>query len=179
MKHSENFTIKNKQESDENRLMDIVEFARKHDITSQELMTAYEMALGVPHNETSIENPTREEVYALAQKIDKQTKNGLPLNKIAWLIGTKTEYEQAVPNYLLAVNSMLLTDNEKRVLRSVIEKERKGVLTILDAKSERELKEIQIPPKYFKEFNTNQTALYLIYNLRKYAKQNIKIIFVE
>ena len=179
MKHLERFTTKNKYESDEVMLMEIIEFVKKNNITSQELMAAYEISLGIHQEVINTENPTREEVYVLAQKIDKQTKNGLPLNKIAWLIGTKIEYEQAVINYVAMVNSTSLTDNEKRVLNSIVEKERKGTLTILDAKSEKEIREIPIPPKEFKEFEKNQTALYLMYNLSKYTKQNIKIMFTE
>ena len=165
------------QESEVEPLVDIIEFIKKHDLTSGEITVAYEIALGIDQ-EIDPENPIREEVYVLARKIDQHTVDGLTLNRIQELITTKEDYELAIEKYFSMVDSMLLTDNEKRTLKSIIEKERKGILTIVDTKTQKEITEIVIPPENLQELNKNLIALYLIGNLNNYIGRNIEIIFI-
>jgi len=115
------------QKIQEKELMD---FSRKNKISGDELELAYKLAMGVAEEKER----AREEVIALAKKMEEFMKNGLAINRIVEMIGSKREYEAACDNYYNLVSTMPISEREKEVLVSIVKKKRAGKLTITDKK---------------------------------------------
>jgi hypothetical protein len=71
-----------------------------------------------------------------------------------------------------------VSENEKRVLRSILEKRRAGTLSILDLESHKELVTIDIPREISnKDIEINIFARQLIRRLSKFKDKRIEIVF--
>ncbi|KKW42568.1 MAG: hypothetical protein UY92_C0006G0129 [Candidatus Magasanikbacteria bacterium GW2011_GWA2_56_11] len=119
----------------EKLLGQIIDYCGENKITSEELTHAYYSSLDpdkkyLAEELGSLPNP-RQEVLALTQMIDDLTKReGLPLDYIQELIAGLSGYEKTAQNYYRLVDSLPLSANEKRVLKSIVAEERKGTLTV-------------------------------------------------
>ena len=160
------------------QMKDIRYFAVKHAVTSAELFVAYQIALGISPGEVETKQPIRAEVFTLAEKMDKYMGSGLPVNRITELIVSKENYELAPNLYYKMVEIMQVTDKEKGVLRSVLEKRRSGKLIIVDPKTQTELAEINIPSDIGTEkYTQNYLAAQLISHLLEFKDRKIEIMF--
>ena len=56
----------------------------------------------------------------------EMTDNGYPLNRFAELVDAKQVVERAVPEYHEFLDEMEISNNEKQVLRSIVDKGRSG-----------------------------------------------------
>jgi len=157
----------------------LIAFAKQHDIGSDELFAAYQIAMGIPPNEIEGQTAIREKVYSLAQKMGEHMQSGMAVNRIVELISSKRDYELIPDTYYTLVDHVLqVTENEKRVLRSILERKRAGTLTVIDPKSRTELEIIKIPQQAAsKDYAPNIFAAELIQILSKFKDQRIEIVF--
>lgn len=110
--------------------------------------------------------------------MDKYMKSGLPVNRITELIVSKENYELAPDLYYKMIEIMQVTDKEKKILRSIVEKRRSGKLAILDPKTKTELGEISVPSDVGSEkYPQNYLAAQLISHLLKFKDREVEIIF--
>lgn len=109
---------------------EIIDFAKVYKLSSEELFAAYQIALGFPPEEIEGKQPLREEVYTLAKKMDELMKNGLAVNRISSIIDSKKIYEAPVQSYFSFVDTMAVTDEEKDILKYIVEKKKSGILSI-------------------------------------------------
>lgn len=67
-------------------------------------------------------------VDELRVEMERMTENRLPLNQIMKLIESRRSAEDAIPKYYQFVEGLQISDNEKKVLRSVVDRTRPGEL---------------------------------------------------
>ena len=133
----------------------LVAFVSSEKMSGDDLRTAYLLSLDVSADEVGYEvNPKIEE---LAEKIKMSFDNGLPLNNVVDIIFSREEYESSIDKYNELVNKLNLTDKEKKILVSIVEKKREGVLSILVNKSSTKIDEVEI--KNATSFSNEDLAL--------------------
>ena len=154
---------------------ELLEYMQKLHITSEEATLAYEQSLGIP-----IEKTVREEVFQLAQKIDDLTRNGLPLNRVPELLEEIDNIEISPEVFDTLVGSLQITDNEKKVLRSIVEKKRAGELEVLDPKTKEEIATYKIPKDTGKDDSQHKKNVEgLALFLAQFVGQKIEIVFSQ
>lgn len=102
------------------------DFIKENRYTADQMREAYERLVGVNDEE----GPTPE-VAAILGRMREMVERKFPLNRFASLIESKQNYEDAVPMYHQYIGGLRISDNEKRVLDSIIDKERNGEFTCL------------------------------------------------
>ena len=121
--------------------------------------------------------PFKPQVYAdlLAQKIEEYTKQGLSLTKIKDVIEFGFEDQNVLQDYALFVNEMKITDREKDILLSIVEKKRSGELKIQDLENGQVsvLKIDEKTTEYPKDF----WALAMMNTLKDYLSRPISVTF--
>ena len=90
--------------------------------TADQVREAYYQLCGVS------ERGSDQAIEALRVEMERLTENRLPLNRIVRLIESRQGAEDAVPKYHQFVDGLKISDNEKRVLRSVVDRTRAGSL---------------------------------------------------
>lgn len=156
----------------------LFDFSVKHGFDSKEMTKAYEMALGLEENDSP--KPVREEIGIMAEKMKKFIDDGLALNRIVELINQKVDYESAPEKYYEMVNKMPINEKGKRMLISIVEKRRSGVITIFDDSKEKKLQEIAISKGISdKEYSQSDLAIQLIYLLDPFKDKKVEIMFSE
>ena len=165
------------------QINDLISFCEYHNFSSDELFTAYRIAIGTfPEDEKKGAQiwHTRKEVFLLAKKMLDYMEKGLAVNKITVLITTQKNLESAPDLYYKMVDAMQVTDKEKKVLRSIVERKRSGTLTVLDFKTKDELSklEVNITPDIENYDNLpNHLAIKLLEHLSEFKDKKIEIIF--
>lgn len=101
-------------------------FIKENENTADQIREAYYRLVGV--NEEV--EPTSE-VAAILGKMREMVERSFPLNRFAVLIESKQNYENAVPMYHEYIDGLRISENEKRVLGSIIDKGRSGEFTCL------------------------------------------------
>lgn len=156
----------------------IISYSKENKITSDELSTAYKIALGFEPEEATKEQKISEKVYALAKDLDGMMHDGLPANRIVEIIEAKSDYESAGDNYHSLVDVMQIGEKEKRLLHSIVDKKRVGTITVMDPKSFNEFIRIEIPREYEdKKFSSNDLANELLVILKQYKDEKVGISF--
>jgi len=97
-------------------------FLKDGKYSSDEIREAYYRLCGVSENE-SADAGNMEKIVSM---MSEMTDNGYPLNRIADIIGTKQAVERAVPNFYEFLNTLEISDSEKKVLSSIVDKGRSG-----------------------------------------------------
>ena len=156
---------------------DIISFVKERGMTGAELGVAYEIAMGIPPEPKEGEGPARSDVYELAKKLDDHMKNGLAVNRIQELIQTKADYESTPHTYDALIDTLHITDKEKNVLRSIVERKRSGTLMILDPKTRGELGRIDVSFNESSGFEQNDVAGKLIVLLAQWRDTPVEILF--
>ena len=158
---------------------DIAVFIVEHHVTSRELSLAYQKALGFTDVELELDSPLREEVYKLAEKLDRCMRDGMPVNKVVELIGLRGEYEQSPETYLGMVEGMYISEDEKAVLRSVLEELKTGKLAVLNRKTGKYIADLHIPENIVARKDAKSAvALLLIGFLREHYSGDEDVGFV-
>lgn len=159
---------------------ELVSFSRENNLSGNELDFAYQIALGVVSPEDiQSENP-REEVFALARKMDEFMQDGLAVNKITKIINTKKEFDDSVKTYYDLVDSMKIGEKERTVLKSIVDNKRSGTLMIVKPKTMEEIEGIKISEEIKDEkYTKNYIAIMLISHLLQYKDKEIGITFSE
>lgn len=124
---SQNERIQSREESEiDSAEASIIEFCKEGDYNADEIRAAYYQVTGIA--EKPIENF---HLLALVEKLDGAVRNGFPLNRIKALIESKQSYEDALPAFTAYVETLALSENEKGVLLSIVERKRHGELAFL------------------------------------------------
>lgn len=155
-------------EEEEKPMRELLTFCKEHTISSDDLMVAYQIALGIPVSEAQEgEQPIREELFTLAQMIDTYTSDGYPLNKIADMIEGRAEYEEMPKHFEAVVDGLDVSDNEKKLLKAVMKKEREGTLFIYKKGQDSEIVNFSITEATQKEdYTSNDFASELMMVLK-------------
>jgi len=163
----------------EDQLKEIVSFSKSNNISSEELFIAYKLAMGLSFGELDLKQPPRETVFALAKMMGEHLQNGLAVNRIAGLIDTKRLYEAAVEIYSVMVEGMQITEEEKKLLKSIVAEKKSGVITVVDDQTGEKLITITVtkgsPPDGYER---NALAGNLIQYLQEYKDRKVGITFV-
>jgi hypothetical protein len=101
-------------------------FIKEHRCTADQMREAYYRLLGISENKTEIPN-----VGLIYTEMQRMVDNRFPLNRFASLIESRQDFEDAVPMYHNFVEGLDISDNEKKVLRSIIDREREGEIVCL------------------------------------------------
>ena len=124
------------REKDLETIGGFADFVRDGGYSADQVREAYYRLCGV-----SDEEHGTPEIETLTEKMRELAGEGIPLNWFATYIGLKQEIEDAVPTFHGYVDSLEISDNEKKVLKSIVDNERRGEITCLvDGKLFSELK---------------------------------------
>lgn len=106
-------------------------FVLDHKYTAGQMREAYYRLVGVEE-----EGEPGTEVAAILSKMREMEEKNVPLNRFASLVETKQNYEDAVPAYYDYVETLKISDKEKGVLRSIVDRERNGeVICMIDGET--------------------------------------------
>lgn len=101
---------------------EFVKFVVENAYTSNQVKEAYYRFVGISDNEES-----DEAIDALHDKMREMSVEGFPLNRFARIVNAKKEIENdIVPIYHDFVSNLNITDKEKQILQSIVDKDRKG-----------------------------------------------------
>lgn len=115
------------EEKDDLKAMkEFVDFIQDNAYMADSVREAYYRLCDVSEREE--ETP---EVIAIVAKMQEMVQEGFPLNWFAKVIGKKQEIEDAVPSFHSYVDTLKISDNEKKVLVSIVEKKRSGEVSCL------------------------------------------------
>lgn len=124
-------TVKAEESPDDKEIRLFSKFVLDHKYTADQMREAYYRLVGVEE-----EGEPGQEVAAILDKMREMEERSVPLNRFASLVETKQNYEDAVPAYHDYVDTLKISDNEKRVLRSIVDRERSGeVVCMIDGES--------------------------------------------
>ena len=163
--------------NDQRHIDNIVSYAKNYKLTSQELVDAYQLALGMS---ASTDKP-RAEVVEMASILDQAMSEGLPVNKITELIGTKGVAEQLPDKFFRMVDDMPISHAERSVLKSILDKRKPGLLSVVDSKTNQTLGEVAVPAEINNQnYPREMIAAELMNFLLRFAQaENIGIQFEE
>lgn len=123
----------------------IAEYIEKNNINSRELEAAYQLALGVPENDEDIAPLLTNEVKSVTKLLEKHISDGFPLNEIAEMITDRTRLESTKDSFHKWVSGLSLSQNEKKLLHSIVEERRVGTIQFVDKKTGNDIFEFKIP----------------------------------
>jgi|GEM_PF-1935218 len=166
-------SVFNNQEEEQKMLREIIDFARTHDITGDEINMAYLISF-----EILPEKPVREVVYSLGKLIDEKIKTGLSSTKMKEVIESAFNYEDAPKNFTALVKNLHITEVEKALLISIVDKKRVGELEIRDSDSDEVIVNIQVPQNTV-HASQEHLALEMIDAFENIKTKSIKITFVS
>ncbi|MFA7244629.1 MAG: hypothetical protein WC070_00435 [Candidatus Magasanikbacteria bacterium] len=141
-------------------------FAEKNDLNSKQLETAYLLSLGTPEDDADIQQNLSDEVRELAKLMSKASLEGVPLNEIGDFIAQSKNLEGGKEYFKTWVSGLDISDKEKKLITSIIEKRRVGTLTFVDRNTGEELFDFRIPEE---AVETSSTPVWAI-NLEKFLK---------
>lgn len=124
---------------------EISNYIERYNISSQQLEAAYLLAMGTPEDDPDISPMLSEEVRALAKIIDQHTLAGLPLNEIANQISFRRQLETTKNDFQEWLTQLEISENERKLLRSIVEKRRMGTVTFMDKQTGKDIFEFKIP----------------------------------
>lgn len=104
---------------------EIAHLIEENKYTTKEIQEAYYEVLGIGSKEG-----VSEKLAPLVKKLNEVTDGGMPLNQIVSLIGFTSMWENMVPEYFAFVDSMNVSNNEKSVLKSIVENDRVGEVSV-------------------------------------------------
>lgn len=163
-------SVFNNEEKENEMFQDITLYIQENKLSPTDLEDAYFIALGISPN--VIKN---EAIYTLAQKIEQHSKQGLSLTKIKDAIEFGFEDQNALQNYTDFVSRMKITEREKQVLLSIVEKKRSGELQIRDLENG-QVSVLKIEEKII-EYPKDFWALAMMNTLKDYISRPVSITF--
>lgn len=113
---------KKEQKSTDEMSLEFVNFFVEHDYTSDQIREAYYRFAGISDSMTSDAG-----IDDIQKKMQEMSTDGFPLNRFARFITAKKEIEMdSAPMYYGFIDKLQITENEKQVLRSIVDEERTG-----------------------------------------------------
>jgi hypothetical protein len=160
-------------------LDEIAKFVDDYHLSGEDLFTAYKIALGLKDNQVTDED-IRHEILELAKRMNEMMKNGMPVNYITRMIDSKGELENLVVNYHSLVDALRTGEKEKRLLHSIVDEKRTGILSVVDPKTMQEISHMEIPKiEKIDDYLADELAFNIIRLLKKYEGKEIGISFAE
>jgi len=111
---------------DDERTIGFVRFIDARGFSADQIREAYYRLCGI--SETGNDDPAIEEIR---ERMQTMTDKKFSLNRFASLIGVKQEYEDAKLSCFNFINALPVSDNEKEMLHSIVERRRDGELSIV------------------------------------------------
>lgn len=144
-----------KPESEEAKLERVLfKSVEDNDWTADELEEAYYLLCGV------VENSDNDRVLAIFNLMNEMTKQRYPLNRFVTIISGLREWEDSVNRFTRFIDDLGLTQREKDLLQSIVDKSRLGTLrctvdeqTILTIKIDKVVPSIDIANFFHKELS--------------------------
>jgi hypothetical protein len=113
--------LKAAEDSKEKMTKEFTDFIKANEFTSAQMDEAYLRMLGA--SESDSQDP---DIEKIAMKMEEMSQNGFPTTKMTEIIGIKRTYENAVPTYHEFIDCLEISDKEKRVLLSIVDRKRSG-----------------------------------------------------
>lgn len=101
-------------------------FIKEHACTADQIREAYYRLVGISENKAEI--PQVDHILAEMQKMNDK---GFPWSRFASLIGSRQDFEDAVPAYHEYIETLEIPETEKKVLFSIIDMEKDGEIACL------------------------------------------------
>ena len=166
-------TNQEKREQGQAMVKSLSEFMTAKGLSGADLRAAYLLALGLSPSDIGVE--ITGDIEELSGEIKAKFDDGLALNKVAELIFSIEKYENSVTEYFSLLDKIILTEKEKQILRSIVDKQRNGRLAICVSKSNLKIEELEFSEN---EQKTKQDlAIFLMSVLSKY--KGLKGIYIE
>jgi hypothetical protein len=111
---------------DDKKQEKFVSFIKERGYSADQIREAYVLAMGAdetPAEDAGVEDIRRE----LRLMID----DGFPVNRIGTLVETKWTYENAKEQCLSYIDTLDVSENEKQMLSSIVERRRSGELVVM------------------------------------------------
>ncbi len=125
--------------------------------------------MGIPEDDEDIAPAITKEVKALAQLLNKHIENGFPLNEIADMVSSRSRLESLKDNFYKWITELTISENEKKLLRSIVEERRTGTITFVDKKTGDDIIEFKIPKDEAQRSSTPVWA----FNFERFLKDAI------
>jgi hypothetical protein len=121
---------------DDEEMVKFGRFISENNYTSDQMREAYYRLMGVSENEEN--DPGIDKILAKMRELEA---DGFPVNRFAKLVGSKHDFENALPLFSEYVGNLNISGKEKEMLVSIVEKERNGeVFCFVDGKIFAEIK---------------------------------------
>lgn len=109
---------------------EITEYVVAHGITRDEYFRAHELALGVSEHETEQKGEVSQTVHELAQLLKHKFDERMPVTVSADIADDLGNFAEAPERLRTLIASLNISENEKRVLNSVFDRQRDGTLEV-------------------------------------------------
>jgi len=96
--------------------------------TSEQIQVAYMRALRSADEIAEDKTEVSEMVANMGERMKQMIAAGFPLNRFATMIDARERIETRVPRYYQLVDGLAITDKEKEMLKSLVERERTGMV---------------------------------------------------
>ena len=162
---------------DKDKADELVKLFKKITPRRRQVNEAYEIAMGIRERG---DGPDSAPVNAMADKMSELMDAGMSANRIAAMIDNLGDIEDAPSRYMEIVERMGINEKGKKLLRSIIEKKRTGMLTFYNEKGA-EIAAFEIRPE-FKAGDQNpeeMLAFKLNELLSRVADKKVQISFTE
>jgi hypothetical protein len=112
------------------KVREINRYILKENFSNEELARAYFIAMGMPISEIGTSENLRESVFAIAQKFADVMKEGLSVSAVLCIIKIKELHEKAVDEFSKLIKELLISEEEKEILKSIVIEKKKGILSL-------------------------------------------------
>lgn len=120
------------------------DFIKENNYTADQMREAYYRLVGVEE-----EGEPTSEVAAILGKMQEMVAKDFPLNRFAKLIEARQIYEDPLPVYNNYIESLKISEKEKGVLRSIVDRERNGEVVCLSKTDGNTIGEFKINVKKY------------------------------
>ncbi|MBP9751472.1 MAG: hypothetical protein KBD19_01250 [Candidatus Moranbacteria bacterium] len=111
---------------DDKKQIELTSYIKKHGYTANQIREAYVLVMGT--DETPSEDPGVED---LRTKLQSMIDDGFPVNRIGELVEMKWTVENSKERCLSYIDTLDVSENEKRLLSSIVERRRSGELVVM------------------------------------------------
>ncbi|MEI6650357.1 MAG: hypothetical protein WCL23_02885 [Candidatus Moraniibacteriota bacterium] len=147
-------------------LKDMHRFISENDMTPDDVEAATSVFLGDVDSDRGRE--AEDPIMHLAVMMHDAEKNGLPINDITLILSDRLILEGAPDRFGEFVGTLVVSEREKELLRSILERGRVGKISFID-KNGKILAELTVPAD-LKMSGRVHRAEWLLQSIRKYVR---------
>lgn len=111
---------------DDKQQIELTSYIKKHGYAADQIREAYVLVMGT--DETPSEDAGVEDLRA---KLQSMIDDGFPVNRIGELVEMKWTVENSKERCLSYIGTLDVSENEKRLLSSIVERRRSGELVVM------------------------------------------------